>query len=102
MHDASEIHNKQRDTYYQSIDDTLVSSSTPHHSYVEGDEEKMYAMPSLRPFEKKNHDFTSKNSTTKLPEENDTVIENMKVQVMNNSNMSPFIALASLKPMGKQ
>jgi hypothetical protein len=79
----NEFHNKQRDTYYQSVDGTLVPSpssiTTPHHSFV-ADEEKMYSMPSLPPFEKKIYDFARKNST-KLLEDNETIIESLQVQV---------------------
>lgn len=82
--DINSYHNKARDTYYQSIDGTLVASttatSTPHHSYLEGDDGKIHPVPSLPPFEKKIYDFTRKNSATKLLEDNDTTIETLVVR----------------------
>lgn len=78
------FHNKARDTYYQSIDGTVVASitaaSTPHHSYLEGDDGKLCPLPSLPPFEKKICDYTRKNSATQLLEENDTTIEALAVR----------------------
>lgn len=94
------FHNKQRDTYYQSIDGTLVPSpssiTTPHHSFVGGDEEKMYPMPSLISLEKKIHDFGRKNST-KLLEDNDTAIESLEVKINDNISEFPKLAISKVK-----
>lgn len=93
--DINSYHNKARDTYYQSIDGTLVASttaaSTPHHSYLEGDDGKIHPVPSLPPFEKKIYDFTRKNSATKLLEDNDTTIEILVVR--DKSPESPKLAI---------
>lgn len=97
------FHNRQRDTYYQSIDGTLVPSpnsiATPHHSFVEEGEGKIYPMPSLPPFEKKINDFARKNSA-KLSEDNDTIIESLQVQV--NGNVPKFPKLAIFKVKGEK
>ncbi|KAL0135068.1 hypothetical protein V8B55DRAFT_1571292 [Mucor lusitanicus] len=84
--DDDSYHNKARDTYYQSIDGTVVAASitavsTPHHSYLEGgDDAKLYPLPVLPPFEKKIYDYTRKNSATQLLEETDMAIETLAVR----------------------
>ncbi|GAN07266.1 hypothetical protein MAM1_0154c06762 [Mucor ambiguus] len=96
--DIDLYHNKARDTYYQSIDGTVVASltatSTPHHSYLEGDDAKLYPLPNLPPFEKKTCDYTRKNSAAQLLEKTDMTVETLAVREMAPELPKPAIPKA--------
>lgn len=93
--DIESYHNKARDTYYQSIDGTVVASitavSTSQHSYLEGDDEKLCPLPRLPPFEKKTYSYLRKNSATQLLEEADLAIETLAIREM--APESPKLAI---------